>query len=162
MTINVFYQGEGIHDIEHIEIDAEQSIAALKAILMKRHGLEAGFLIFLEDSEEPLDELRFLRDHAGPCGVKLHIHRCRQVEVTVTFNGETVHHKFTPATTVARVKHWAAQKKFSMRPAEASEHVLQIVGTHDRPAPGAHLGAILHCTNCRIAFDLVPDERVNG
>jgi len=162
MTTDVFYQGQGIRDIEHIEVAPEYSFADLKALLIKKHGCQTGILIFLEDSEEPLDEALFLRDHVGPHGVKVHIHSCRQIKVSVTFNGDTVHHKFTPATTVARVKHWAAEKKFGMSPAEASEHVLQIVGTHDRPAPGTHLGALQHCKECRIAFDLVPDERVNG
>ena len=27
---------------------------------------------------------------------------------------------------------------------------------------GTHLGAIAACPDCRIAFDLVPNERVNG
>ena len=66
------------------------------------------------------------------------------------------------ATTVARVKHWAAQRKFNMSPEEASEHVLQIKGSHDRPAPGTHLGTLAACPQCAVAFDLVPDQRVNG
>ena len=45
---------------------------------------------------------------------------------------------------------------------EAGEHVLQIAGTKDRPDPGTHLGTIASCPACKIAFDLVPDERVNG
>jgi hypothetical protein len=49
-----------------------------------------------------------------------------------------------------------------MTPEEASEHVLQILGTQDRPSPGTHLGALTKCPHCRLAFDLVPDQRVNG
>ena len=40
--------------------------------------------------------------------------------------------------------------------------MLQIAGTHDRPAPGTHLGTLAACPECCFAFDLVPDERVNG
>jgi hypothetical protein len=82
--------------------------------------------------------------------------------MAVTFNGETVHHHFGPGTTVARVKTWAAERKFGMTPQEAGEHVLQISGTKDRPDPGTHLGTIASCPACKIAFDLVPNERVNG
>ena len=92
----------------------------------------------------------------------MHVHRCRHVEVTVSFNGETVRHHFGPGSTVARVKHWAAVHKFKMTEAEAGEHVLQITGTHDRPAPGTHLGSLVSCPKCAIAFDLVPDQRING
>ena len=49
-----------------------------------------------------------------------------------------------------------------MSPEEASEHSLQIAGTYDRPAPRTHLGALTTCPHCRIAFDLVADQRVNG
>lgn len=84
------------------------------------------------------------------------------MEVAVTFNGEMVHHRFGPGTTVARTKTWAAERKFGMTPQEASEHVLQITGTKDRPDPGTHLGTLASCPACKVAFDLVPNERVNG
>jgi hypothetical protein len=82
--------------------------------------------------------------------------------VAVTFNGETVERRFPPSATVARVKRWAAEKKFGMSEEEAGEHVLQIAGTHDRPAPGTHIGALTDDKVCGVAFDLVPDERING
>jgi hypothetical protein len=161
-AIDVFYQGEGLREIEHIELDPDQSFSAIKAVLIEKHRLPADVLIFLEDSDEPVDELVKMAMHAGSPCVKLHVHRCRHVEVAVTFNGQTVHHRFGPGTTIARVKRWAAQDKFKMTPEEASEHVLQITGTHDRPAPGTHLGTLATCPNCQVAFDLLPDHRVNG
>ena len=45
---------------------------------------------------------------------------------------------------------------------EAGEHVLQIAGTHDRPAPGTHIGSLTNDKADSLSFDLVPDERVNG
>jgi len=60
------------------------------------------------------------------------------------------------------VKQWAAVTKFKMTEAEASEYVLQIVGTHDRPAPGTRLGTLAKFPYCQVAFSLVPDQRVNG
>lgn len=161
-AIDVFYQLEGVLDIEHIELRPDQTFSDLKEILIQKHCLETEVLIFLEDSDEPIDRLAFLRDHAGNAGVKVHAHRCRHVEASVTFNNETVQHRFGPGTTVARVKHWAAERKFNMSPEEASEHVLQIKGSHDRPAPGTHLGTLASCPKCSVAFDLVPDQRVNG
>lgn len=160
--IDIFYQGEDIQELDHLEVCADHSVAAVKALLIAKHGLAADILLFLEDRDEPLDDILIVREHAGPTGIKAHVHRCRHVEVAVTFNGETVHHRFSPATTIARVKQWAAVDKFHMSEAEAGEHVLQITGTHDRPAPGTHLGKLTTCPRCRIAFSLVADERVNG
>lgn len=161
-SIDVFYQGEGIPEIAHFEASADHTFEALKLVLVDKHGLNSETLIFLEDSDEPVDEQHLLRDHVGRAGIKAHVHRCREVAITVTFNGENVHHKFGPGTTVARVKKWSAEKKFGMSPQEAGEHVLQIAGTKDRPDPGTHLGTIASCPGCRVAFDLVPNERVNG
>lgn len=161
-SIDIFYQGEGIREIAHFQADAEHSFAAIKIAITDKHGLDKETLIFVEDCDEPVDETCLIRDHAGNAGIKAHLHRCRHVEVTVTFNGDTVPHRFGPGTTVARVKTWAAEHKFGMTQQEAGEHVLQIAGTKDRPDPGAHLGAIASCPACKIAFDLVPNERVNG
>jgi hypothetical protein len=161
-TIDVFYQAEGIREVEHIQIPGDGSFAALKAELIKKHGLHPDVLIFLEDFDEPIDEVVLIIEHIHSGGGKVHLHRCRHIEVDVSFNGETVHHRFGPGTTVARVKRWAAETKFKMSPEETSEHVLQIVKTHDRPAPGTHLGTLAHCHKYHIGFDLVPDERVNG
>lgn len=160
--IDLFYQGEGINEIAHIELEADATFAILKARLAERHGVGHDALLFLEDEDEPLDEAVFVKERATAKGLKVHIHRCRHVEVTVTFNAETVERRFSPSATVARVKRWSAEDKFGMSEEEAGEHVLQITGTHDRPAPGTDIGALTDCNVCNLAFDLVADERVNG
>jgi hypothetical protein len=162
MGIDVFYQGEGLREIEHIEVEPTETFGVLKAALRKKHALPEDVLIFIEDSDEPVVETVLIAERGGRSGVKAHVHRCHHVEVEVRFNNETVRHSFRPGATVARVKHWAAVDKFKMTPEEASEHVLQIQGTQDRPSPGTHLGALTSCPKCKVVFDLVPDHRVNG
>ena len=80
-SIDIFYQGEGLREIEHIEVGPDQTFSNLKALLIEKHGLQADVLIFLEDSDDPIDETLLVREHAGPAGIKAHIHRCRHVEV---------------------------------------------------------------------------------
>ena len=145
--MNVFYQTEGLREINFLEISHEQSVAVVKELIIGRHGLETETLIFIEDGDGP--------------EVKLHVHRCRHIKVSVAFAGKTIEHEFTPGNTVARVKRWATEK-FGMTPDDASEHLLQIAGTHDRPSAGAHLGSLTTRPSCHIAFDLLPDQRVNG
>lgn len=160
-TIDIFYQGNGLREIQHIEVGPDHTIAVVKDILIKKHGWEPDTLIYVEDAETPLEEQHRIVDLCDR-GTNLHLHRCRHVEVAVTFGGETVHHRFPPSATVARVKTWAAVSKFGMTEEEAGEHVLQIAGTQDRPSPGTHIGALTSCPACRVHFDLVPDERING
>lgn len=161
-SIDIFYQAEGIGEIQHREVEPGATFGGLKAELIEKHGLDRDSLIFIEDHDEAVEATMLVRDRAAAAGIKVHVHRCRQVAVTVTFNGETVDGRFGPGATVARVKRWAAEERFGMTKDEAGEHMLQIVGTHDRPAANVHIGTLASCPTCRLAFHLVPDERVNG
>jgi hypothetical protein len=160
--IDVFYQGEGLGEVQHLQLEAESNFGLLETRIREKHGLTYEAFLFLENEEEVVKELVCISEHARGSSIKVHLHRCRHVEVTVGFNGDVVEHRFSPASTVAKVKRWAAENKFGMTPEEAGEHVLQIAGTHDRPAPGTHIGALTDGRVCGLAFDLVPDERVNG
>ena len=161
-SIDLFCQGEGIGEIVHIELELEATFALLKARLTEMYPIPEDALLFIEDEDGPIDETVLVKDRATATGLKVHIHRCRHVKVTVMFNGKTVECHFAPSATVARVKRWAAEKEFGMSEDEAGEHVLQIAGTHDRPAPGTHIGSLTNDKTDSLSFDLVPDERVNG
>jgi len=160
--ISVFFQAEGLRDIGHIEVEPAITIAQLKEQLAKLLKLDGEFVVFVEDDEEPLGGGVLIKDIASAHGLKVHAHRCKEIAVAVTFNRKVARRAFKPGTTVAKVKKWAAIKEFGMTPDEAGEHLLQIIGTHDRPAPNTHLGALVTHPHCQIGFDLVPDERVNG
>ncbi|MBU1057866.1 MAG: hypothetical protein KJ804_06050 [Proteobacteria bacterium] len=160
--IDLFYQGEGVGEISHIELEPDATFAFLKDRLTEKHQVPVDVLLFLEDEDDPIDESVLVKDHATAKGLKIHIHRCRHVEVSVIFNAEKEERRFPPSATVARVKRWAAEKMFGMSEDEAGEHVLQIAGTYERPTPGTHIGVLTDGKVCGLAFDLVPDERVNG
>lgn len=161
-TIPVFYQAENLGRIEHATFSLDATLADVLADIRTKHGTDAAALLFIEDAEEPAELTARLRDLAGPKGLKVHVHRCRRIEVGVTFNGTTKEHKFAPSATVARAKRWATEKAFPMSPEEAAEHSLQITGSMDRPSPGTHLGTLAAHPHCQVRFDLVPNERVNG
>ena len=161
-TIDVYYQADDIGALEHLEIDAEATFGALQALIAEKHGLPADALLFLEDETEPVDAKAPLKGKAGRAGIKAHIHRCREVGVVVHFKDKTVRESFAPGATIARIKHWAAVRKFGMTEEEASHHHLQLVGTTDQPDPGTHIGTLAACPKCKVEFDLVSTPKVNG
>ena len=55
-SIDIFYQGEHIREIDHIQIDDGSSIGAVKMMILEKHGGEAAMLVFQEDSDEVLNE----------------------------------------------------------------------------------------------------------
>jgi hypothetical protein len=161
-AISIFYQREGHVAIEHLELEPTHTVGDLKAAVRSKHGGDAADWVFPEDAEEPVADDTTIDSIAGPRGAKVHLHRCRHVAVSVHFNDKTLERRFSPGTTVARVKRWAAQEQLGMSDDDASEHVLQIAGTTDRPRPNTHVGTLAKCPTCSVSFDLVPDQRVNG
>jgi hypothetical protein len=161
-SIDIFFQREGSREIGHLTLQPSETFATLKKRLVELHGIPADATIFLEDGETPLEDDAAVGAHAGKAGLKVHIHRCRQIHVVVTFNSSRVEREFGPGATISRVKHWAAIDAFHLDKADAGELALQLNGTHDRPPPNTHLGALATHPACKLAFDLVPTDRVNG
>jgi hypothetical protein len=94
---------------------------------------------------------------------RVHLHRCRQVAVTVNFNADQKAESFPAATTVARVMKWAVSKRgFNLSDVDATEHLLQICGSTDRPDEDVHIGTLVQAGACAVCFDLVPKQRVEG
>lgn len=160
----ILLQGEHIPDIQVVDLGPGKGV---KDVLMAaaRHRCseaEGEFHVFAEESDIPLKHGDKLPEREDGQPVRLHVHRCRRIEVAVTFNGATEERSFGPGTPIAAVKKWAAIKAFGMDPGDAAEHVLQLAGTSDRPEPDTHIGTLVSCPDCRIAFDLVPLKRVEG
>lgn len=161
-AFGIFYQREGTPEIEHVEVDSAQAVRDLKDVIRAKHGGEPAEFLFLEDADEPLGDDVIIESLAGPRGAKVHVHRCRRVAVSIHFAGRTLEYAFGPGATVGRLKHWAAVEELGMSKEDASEHVLQITGTTERPRPSAHVGTLSKCPQCAVSFDLVPEQRVNG
>lgn len=163
-NVEILLQGEHIPDIQLVEIGSGKQVKDLLAVAAgcRKETVEGDFVVFLEDGPKPLAADDNLPESENGLPVPLHVHRCRSVVATVTFNGVDKGHEFRPGMTIDAVKKWAAVTEFGMKPADAAEHVLQIAGTTDRPEPDTHIGALVSCPDCSIAFDLVPLKRVEG
>lgn len=119
MPTRVYIQSEHFIDIKLIEINDDAPIEELKraALALLPPGTDATELaLSVEDDDDDA--------HAGAThvkhlkkehGIRVHLHRCKQVEVQVRFGAEVVHHKFRPATTVGRVRLWAVRSSACRR-----------------------------------------------
>ncbi len=169
-SIDVFIQGEGLADIIVTSAAAHHTIAEVLGSLEHPVPRDDGFLIFIEDGSAPLD-LDAVVEELLPLAteeetiilpLRLHVARCRHVEVAVRYNGEEAKRRFPPSATVARAHHWAARRAFGLSPRDAAEHVLQLQGSTKRPDRDVHIGALTGGNICAVAFDLVPRKRVEG
>lgn len=164
--VEVFVQGENLSN--PILIRAERTAAVLEVVAAAlAQGLAAPsddvtIAVFIEDQEDELGHHLLLEDVGiGTRHSHIHCHRCRRVEVSVTFNGVTKSRSFSPAATVARAKEWA-DTDFHLTGVDATEHALQICGTALRPDEDTHLGSLVHYPACEIRFGLVAKKRVEG
>lgn len=160
--INVFLQGEGIKDVVRLQLAPKSTALDVKRACAS-HGVQVNgeAAVFVEDSDEPLADGATVESLAGKHGVRLHVHRCRRVGVKVAYSGRTVEHVFGPGRTVGSVKNWAA-KEMGIPKEDAAELILQIAGTKDQPDVDVHIGTLAACPACAVAFDLVPNPRIQG
>jgi hypothetical protein len=161
--IQLFLQFEGNRRIELIELDADSPVSAIIEAAA-RVGLpeecRAAALVFGEDGEAPLDAGTALSAAGVRDKHRVHVHRCHKIAVTLHFNDVTDKAHFPPSATVERVKRYFVHK-IHMSPVDATEHVLQLCGSTDRPEPDQHIGALVS-SSCSLCFDLVPIKRVEG
>lgn len=162
--IELFLQGEGIRDIMLIRVPQAGTVrdiltAARGAGLTAAEGVD----LSLEDEEAAVDLDLPIAATPIKHRSRIHVHRCRKVAVTVSFNGAQKDETFGPGATVKRVKRWAVGKQaFDLSDVDAAEHVLQLSGSSERPDEDLHIGTLVTHPRCSVSFDLVPKIRVEG
>ena len=164
--IELFIQGEGIPKITLVKVNPKDAVAdIIKAA--REHGLSSPegseICVFVENTDAPL-ALDAKIDEVGLVPhSRVHIHRCQLVEVMANFNEHQKKAFFPPSATVKWVKEWAVGKDgFDMTPVDATEHLLQICNSSERPDEDVHIGTLAKFSDGTLCFDLVPKQRVEG
>ncbi len=162
-VIEVFVQTAGDSRIEIISV-AETALLRDLVRAAAEKGLQVpadGGLIFVDEVEIPFPMSASLKDALVKRHSRVHVHRCKEIEVTVHFTDKTHKHVFRPSVTVKHVLHWAL-RQFDVHGPDKADHALQICNTTERPAPDLQIGALTELGHCDICFDLVPIQRVEG
>lgn len=161
-NIEVFVQVEGDTRTEILSVSRNASVNDIvRAAAQKGLPVPAdGGLVFVEESDEPIKA----NLSAEQVGIKkhsrVHISRCKKVSVTVHFNAETGKEEFPPSVTVKKVRNWAL-KEFIKHQRDQVDYVLQLCDCDVRPDLTTQLGALVK-EGCKVCFDLVPVQRVEG
>ena len=159
-NIVVFLHQNGAADAEELEIALAATFGELLAA-SKIQGSHAEAVIFVDEAEEPIGRDVRIEHSGAKHGSRIHVSRCRHIEVTVHYQEKTEIHRFAPGAKVHSVKHWAVHK-FNLAHTDAAEHVLQICGGTDRPSGDTPLHTLLRPDSCALCFDLVPEKRIEG
>lgn len=164
--VELFIQGEGIPKITLVKLDPKDTVGDLVKIV-REQGLSAPgdseVCVFVENTDVSLElVLKIDEVGLGPRS-RVHIHRCKDVEVTVNYNQDQKKGFFPPSATVEWVKEWAVGKdQYDMSPVDAAEHVLKVCNSGDQPDGEVHIGTLVKFPDGTLCFDLVPKQRVEG
>lgn len=168
-NVDVFLQGPGFSDIAVLSAKPDDTIGNVLSKLDQAEAKEENLLVFIQDSFCPVDRevlveelLPLAADEKTLRPLCLHVTQCRKVETVVRFNGEHKQRQFPPGAVVERIRRWAACRAFGLAPQDAGEHVLQLQGSTSRPDRDTHVGVLTDGKSCSVAFDLVPNKRVEG
>ena len=164
--MELFIQGEGIPKITLVKLGPKDTVADIVKVA-REYGLsspeDSEVCVFVENTDVPL-KLNMEIDEAGLTSrSRVHIHRCKSVEVTINYNHDQKKGFFAPSAMVDRVKEWATGKdQYNLSPVDAAEHVLKVCNSGDQPDEEVHIGTLVKFTEGTLCFDLVAKQRVEG
>jgi hypothetical protein len=158
----VFIQAHGRPGIIEVELSQAATLGELHdALATSGITVDAETFIFIDEAEEHAQGERHEPVRGLKHGCRIHVSRCKRINVTVNFLDKSEAHEFPPGARVRAVKEWAAHK-FHMDPKDAAEHVLQLCKSTERPSSDTPLHQLVHDHDCAVCFDLVPEKRVEG
>jgi hypothetical protein len=114
MPITVFITVQNQDRLLEVDLPDDLSPESVHAAL-KEVGAEMGedLILFHDDEDEPIET----RGHNRPLrikqGAKLHLTRCRKIDVTINYLDKTERHTFAPGTRIRRVKAWVVRSSSS-------------------------------------------------
>ena len=154
IPIHVYFDGKVIPH----EGNLETVEALLLALLQAGHFGDAKIdeiFVFEEDSDDELPKHTKL--HPGL--KRLHVHRCRHVEVTFLHVDERATEKFRPAATIRKLTHWAKER---FKVDKNQKYELRLGKDTEALPADAHIGSYVKHGDCSITLYFAPARRIEG
>lgn len=166
--IRVFLQSPFLNDMVVLSVaeDASDEVVRVACLAALPEHSEANELVITDEASAWAEiDIDARGDDGKPAKDKgrakrLHIGRCKHVQVKVRYAGRVEEHQFSPAATIEHVKDWAT-KHFHIAKHDAAELSLQLIGSEVQPARDKHVGCFVD-EHCSVGFDLVRSYTVNG
>lgn len=158
-NVEVVYAVEGHTRHFTTQISPKLKVAEFAALAAKAGQLDGAVEIFLEDSEQPLNDDLVLVEHLSSRFAPLHACRPGLIKTTVNYNGRQVERAFRPNVTVAHVIRWAIGKDGLDLEGGPADYQLKHKG--QVLCPDDHLGQVAHGKKC-VEFDLVFKVKPQG
>ncbi len=162
METELIVEGEGLADLETIRIEEGSAGRTIIEAVAAKGGFPAEEgLLFIEDSQEPLDPEATVGGESA--NSVYHVHRARHIEVSVFYQNGSVEKRYSPATRIQCVLDWAVGAcGFNIDKSIAPEMELALRGSTVPLPKDAHIGRyVRHPERC-LSLDLVRGVVPNG
>lgn len=162
----VYLHGEGLKEAKFIEIGSETTVSEIvkefETITGVTSTTEAPVECYTDTGDSPLNKSSI----AGSMGIDkrshVHCHRCRKVEVVVSYNGREESISFPPQTKSEKVFQKAI-KEFKISNSEANSLVLRLGnGQGEILQEDDHIGSFVSYPACHLILYLTPKKQVQG
>lgn len=162
MEIELLVEGEGLAEVEAIRIlEGSRAREIIIAVAAKGQFPAEGAVLYVEDSEEPIDPERLI--DSGMAGKVHHVHRAHRIEVRVFYQGREINRRFAPSARVERVLDWAVgDQGFAIDPVIAPEMELALHGQTTALPKSAHIGRYVRHPHHDLVLDLIRGIVPNG
>ena len=148
---------EGTKTSKNVEVRSSE-LAAVLAAIREIGALGEEAHVFERDAEQEL-----AGDLERRSALAVIVSKCTHVEVTVQFERESIHRKFSPAATIMRVLKWAAgSKEFHLDAAAQAKANLILPGTEEPLARDSTISRYLVRHECSLVLDLTLRDFTNG
>jgi hypothetical protein len=161
--IEIYLHGAGTTEEKIIKVPEDATVRdVLEAAKKAGMAVDADTIVFVEDAEDELTGDTHLSDHGIKNKHHLHCHRCRKVEVAVTFNGQVKSRKLAPSRKVKHVLKWAVEA-FELHGVDAENKELRIGGVGGTILQSQqHIGSFVHAPKCHLDLYLTAIVEVQG
>ncbi len=163
METKIIIDGEGLSDVEVMVIPEGSTGREVVRIIATKTGIgidEA--LLFVEDSDEPLDLDLIIKEDQAAHTIH-HVHRARRVNVSVHYQNKIKTEAFSPSTRIQVVLDWAVSPQgFNIDPAIAPEMELSLHGETKELPKQAHIGRYVRHPHHELSLDLIRGVVPNG
>lgn len=162
----IYLHGEGLKETKFIEIGSETKISEIvkefEAITGVASTKEAPVECYTDDDDSPLDKSSTAGSKKIDKRSHVHCHRCKEVEVIVTYNGREEKFSFPPQTKAEKVFKKAI-KEFKISDSDASNLVLRLGnGQGEILQDDDHIGSFVSYPACTLSLYLTPKKQVQG
>lgn len=161
--IKIYVHGENTREQMFLEIPPDATVEEIIRLYHEQFpnaGNVEEIALFMED----IDDIKERKHPHHDAGIHhrghIHCHRCKEIEVTVVYNGDDKFLHFAPSTLAKRVLKKALEE-FHINEHDAGDYELKI-DERTILAPTDHIGSFTSFPKCHVKLFLTAKRPVQG